>query len=159
MTAGLVNALCASTHLVVPFVLDLLSAERVGLFLRTVKRMRGQLFPHLELAGVVGTMKGDGTQKLRDAEREAIAEAERGVRNWAPGNYVLANVLIPRKQLISDTAGVGINWPSRRCSNRKSPRRAHMAKSRRPPGQAADFLRSNFLSCDLPATPSGRKPS
>jgi cellulose biosynthesis protein BcsQ len=34
MTPGPVNALCASTYLVVPFVLDILSAERVGLFLR-----------------------------------------------------------------------------------------------------------------------------
>jgi chromosome partitioning protein len=110
MTTGLVNALCASTYLVVPFVLDLLSAERVGLFLRTVKRMRGQLFPHLELAGVVGTMKGDGTEKLRDAEQKAIAEAERGVaRNWGLGEYVLKDVLIPRKQPIADTAGIGVD--------------------------------------------------
>jgi len=91
-------------------VLDLLSAERVGLFLRTVKRMRGQLFPHLELAGVVGTMKGDGTEKLRDAEQKAIAEAERGVaRNWGLGEYVLKDVLIPRKQPIADTAGIGVD--------------------------------------------------
>jgi cellulose biosynthesis protein BcsQ len=49
LTTGFINALCASTHLVVPFVLDLLSAERVGLFLNSVKQMRGQLFPHLSL--------------------------------------------------------------------------------------------------------------
>jgi cellulose biosynthesis protein BcsQ len=110
MTTGLVNALCTSTHLVVPFVLDILSAERVGLFLRTLRRMRGQLFPHLELAGVVGTLKGDGTERLRDTERKAIAEAERGVvRNWGPGQHVLTDVLIPRKQPIADTAGIGID--------------------------------------------------
>ena len=109
ITAGLINALCASTHLVVPFVLDILSAERVGLFLRTVKRMRGQLFPHLELAGVVGTMKGDGTQRLRDAEQEAIAEAERGAQHWGHGNYVLKDVLIPRRQAIADVAGLGVD--------------------------------------------------
>jgi cellulose biosynthesis protein BcsQ len=110
MTTGFVNALCASTYLVVPFVLDILSAERVGLFLRMVRRMRGQLFPHLELAGVVGTLKGDGTVRLRDAEQKAIAEAERGVsHNWGPGHYVLKDVLIPRKQSIADTAGIGID--------------------------------------------------
>jgi cellulose biosynthesis protein BcsQ len=110
MTTGLVGALCASTHLVVPFVLDILSAERVGLFLRTVRRMRGQLFPHLELAAVVGTLKGDGTQKLRDAEQKAILEAERGVsRNWGAGHYVLKDALIPRKQSIADTAGIGVD--------------------------------------------------
>src|SRR5262252_1423265 len=110
MTTGFVNALCASTHLIVPFVLDILSAERVGLFLRTVRRMRGQLFPHLELAGVVGTMKGDGNERLRDAEQRAILEAKRGVfHNWGAGDYVLTDVLVPRKQSIADTAGVGID--------------------------------------------------
>jgi cellulose biosynthesis protein BcsQ len=110
MTTGLVNALCASTHIVVPFVLDILSAERVGLFLRTVRSMRGQLFPHLELAGVVGTLKGDGSERLRNTEQKAILEAERGVlRNWGAGHYVLTDVLIPRKQPIADTAGIGVN--------------------------------------------------
>jgi chromosome partitioning protein len=110
MTTGLVNALCASTHLIVPFVLDILSAERVGLFLRTVRRMRGQLFPHLELAGVVGTLKGDGTERLRDAEQKAILEAKRGVSgNWGAGEYVLTDVLIPRKQCIADTAGIAVD--------------------------------------------------
>jgi chromosome partitioning protein len=109
MTLGLINALCASTHLVVPFVLDILSAERVGLFLRTLKRMRGPLFSDLELAGVVGTMKGDGTQRLRDAEQEALAEAERGTQHWGNANYVLKDVLIPRKQAIAEVAGVEVH--------------------------------------------------
>jgi cellulose biosynthesis protein BcsQ len=111
MTPGLVNALCASTHLVVPFVLDVLSAERVGLFLRTVKKMRGELFPHLELAAVVGTLKGDGTERLRDTEEKALREAERGVsETWGNGAYyVWRDVLIPRRQPISDAAGIGVN--------------------------------------------------
>lgn len=110
ITTGLVNALCASTHLVVPFVLDTLSAERVGLFLGTVSRMKGQLFPHLALAAVVGTMKGDGTGNLRDAEREALAEADQGVmQNWDYGDYVWKDTLIPRRQKIADTAGYGVD--------------------------------------------------
>jgi len=110
MTTGFVNALCASADLIVPFVLDVLSAERVGLFLRTMRRMRGQLFPHLELAGVVGTMKDDGTEKLRDAEQRAILEAKDGVfHNWGTGDYVLEDVLIPRRQSIANAAGVGVD--------------------------------------------------
>ena len=110
MTTGLVNAFCASTHLVVPFVLDVLSAERVGLFLRNVRTMRGQLFPHLQLAGVVGTLKGDGTEILRETEKKAISEAEGGVSKfWGAGDYVLKDVLIPRKQSIADTAGNGVD--------------------------------------------------
>jgi cellulose biosynthesis protein BcsQ len=111
MTPGLVNALCASTHLVVPFVLDVLSAERVGLFLQTIKKMRGELFPHLELAAVVGTLKGDGTERLRDTEEKALREAERGVsETWGHGaSHVWRDVLIPRRQPVSDAAGVGVN--------------------------------------------------
>src|SRR5215471_11045610 len=74
ITTGFVNALCASTYLVVPFVLDRLSAERVGQTLERISRMKGQLFPHIGLAGVVGTMKGDKTSVLRDAEKESIEE-------------------------------------------------------------------------------------
>src|SRR5258708_10155555 len=60
------------------------------------------------LAGVVGTMKGDGTEKLRDVEQRAILEAKDGAsHNWGPGDYVLEDVLIPRRQSISDAAGVG----------------------------------------------------
>jgi chromosome partitioning protein len=106
-TTGFINALCASTHLIVPFVLDILSAERVGLSLRKIKRMRGQLFPHLELAGVVGTMKRTQASELGFTEKKAVAEARRRVmQNWGRGDYVLKDALIPRKQIISDNAGI-----------------------------------------------------
>lgn len=112
ITTGFVNALCASTHLVVPFVLDRLSAERVGQTLERIRRMKGQLFPHIDLAGVVGTMKGDNTASLRDAERESLVEAKRAVRqSWGYGDYVLENALIPRKQAIADAAGIRIVYP------------------------------------------------
>ena len=113
LTIGFVNALCASTHFVVPFVLDILSAERIGKTLQRIKSMRGQLFPHIELAAVVGTMKGDKTPTLRDAEKRAIEEAKRRVRRyWGPGDYVLDRyeLLIPRKQPIADVAGLGIAY-------------------------------------------------
>jgi cellulose biosynthesis protein BcsQ len=109
ITTGFINALCASTHLVVPFVLDRLSAERVGQSLERIRRMKGQLFPHLKLAGVVGTMKGNKAASLRDAERESIAEAKRAVRqSWEYGDFVLEHALIPRTQAIADAAGVRI---------------------------------------------------
>jgi cellulose biosynthesis protein BcsQ len=112
ITTGFINALCASTHLVVPFVLDRLSAERVGQSLERIRRMKGQLFPHLELAGVVGTMKGNKAASLRDAERESIAEAKRAVReSWGFGDFVLDHALIPRTQAIADAAGIRIVYP------------------------------------------------
>jgi cellulose biosynthesis protein BcsQ len=115
ITTGFINALCASTHLVVPFVLDRLSAERVGQSLGRISRMKGQLFPHLELAGVVGTMKGNKAASLRDAERESIEEAKRAVRqSWGYGDFVLEHALIPRTQAIADAAGIRIAYPQTR---------------------------------------------
>jgi cellulose biosynthesis protein BcsQ len=59
ITTGFINALAASTDLVVPFVLDLLSAERVGLFLGQLNDMRPLLCPHLKLAAALIPRKQD----------------------------------------------------------------------------------------------------
>lgn len=56
LTTGAVGALIAATHLVVPTILDSLSAEAVGSFLKQAWRLRERFNPGLELAGVVGTM-------------------------------------------------------------------------------------------------------
>jgi cellulose biosynthesis protein BcsQ len=111
MTTGFVNALCASTHLVIPFVLDILSAERVGLFINQLQRMKPQLFPHLSLAGVVGTMKRTDTEQMGDAERAAFNEAKTRVQQgWGSSDYVLTQAPIPRKQCIADAAGLRIAY-------------------------------------------------
>lgn len=111
MTTGFVNALCASTHLVVPFVLDILSAERVGLFINQLQRMQPQLFPHLKPAGVVGTMKRTDTEQIADAELAAFSEAQTRVQcSWGSGDYVLRTAPIPRKQSISNAAGLRIAY-------------------------------------------------
>ena len=56
LTTGTVGALIAATHLVVPTILDPLSGEAVGSFLKQAWRLRERFNPGLELAGVVGTM-------------------------------------------------------------------------------------------------------
>jgi hypothetical protein len=92
-------------------VLDILSAERVGLFLEAVKQMKPKLFPYLELGAVVGMMKGDKSPILRETEMKAVAEAMSRVKQkWGPGDYVLEKLLIPRKQPIADAAGVSIAY-------------------------------------------------
>jgi cellulose biosynthesis protein BcsQ len=111
ITTGFINALCASTHLVVPFVLDMLSAERVGLFLKQVREMKPALFPYLALAGIVGTMKDTNTDLLRQTERDALREAKRRAQEvWGYGDHVLEEALIPRKQKISSAAGLRIAY-------------------------------------------------
>jgi cellulose biosynthesis protein BcsQ len=158
ITTGFVNALCASTHLVVPFVLDRLSAERVGQTLERFRRMKGQLFPHIELAGVVGTMKGDKTAFLRDAERESLEEAKRAVRQaWGYGDYVLENALIPRKQAIADAAGIRIVYPQATAIfdplGDEISRRVPGCAAPRPVAQA---LRGNGDASQLADSPAAR---
>ena len=112
ITTGFINALCASSHILVPFVLDRLSAERVGQSLGRIRRLGGISFPHLELAYVVGTMKANSTDKWKETELEALAEAKRAVSSsWGPGDYVSDRIFIPRKQVIADAAGVSVVYP------------------------------------------------
>jgi cellulose biosynthesis protein BcsQ len=111
LTTGFVNALCASTHLIVPFVLDTLSAERVGLFLAQIQGMRPRLFPHLQLAGVVGTMKRTDTDQIGNTEQQAFNEAKQGVMKFCGSSeYVFTGAPVPRKQSIADAAGLRIAY-------------------------------------------------
>lgn len=56
MTVATVQALCASTHVLIPTVLDELSAEATGTFLETIETLRTDLWPHLRVIGVSGQM-------------------------------------------------------------------------------------------------------
>jgi cellulose biosynthesis protein BcsQ len=58
MTTGTVQALCAGTHLLIPTMLDHLSAEPITNFLQQIKTLKlsAGVMPHLQIAGVVGTM-------------------------------------------------------------------------------------------------------
>ena len=53
ITTACVNALCASTHLLIPTLLDEMSAQAAEYFSLQIKRMKATLFPRLELLGVV----------------------------------------------------------------------------------------------------------
>lgn len=55
LTTAFIQALCASSHVVIPTVLDPLSAGAVGSFLDQVIENR-DIWPHLRVLGVVGTM-------------------------------------------------------------------------------------------------------
>jgi cellulose biosynthesis protein BcsQ len=90
LTTGAIGALVASTHLVVPTILDPLSAETVGSFLRQAWALRGRLNPGLELAGVVGTMTPARPlgQDLGVPEQAALGIVNRGIREWQASTHV-----------------------------------------------------------------------
>jgi chromosome partitioning protein len=63
LTTGCVQALCAATHVLIPTILDGLSAEATGGFIgQLVTNQR--LWPHLKLLGISGTMTDELTADL-----------------------------------------------------------------------------------------------
>jgi chromosome partitioning protein len=102
LTLGAINALVASTHLVVPTVLDQLAAERVGYFLQNASIFRDLYNPHLKLAGILGTMTF--RQQLTDNEIDTLASVKETLGVWGTGGHIFRQN-IPRKQSLANAAG------------------------------------------------------
>jgi chromosome partitioning protein len=73
LTAGTVNAFCASTHLLVPTVYDLLSAEAVGTFLNSAVVLKHALNHGVDLLGIVGMLTTSRANERARGEREESA--------------------------------------------------------------------------------------
>jgi cellulose biosynthesis protein BcsQ len=72
LTTGCVQALCAGTHILIPTVLDHLSGEAVGTFVRQ-HQLLAPVCPFLKIVGVVGNMTGAaGPLRHEGAAIEAI---------------------------------------------------------------------------------------
>jgi cellulose biosynthesis protein BcsQ len=56
LTAGTIQALCASTDILIPTVMDRLSAEAVLSFAQELEAQKEKLCPHLRYLGVVGSL-------------------------------------------------------------------------------------------------------
>src|SRR4029078_5268536 len=65
-----VNALVASDKVIVPVQAEYLALEGLVQFLDTLKLVRRELNPDLEIAGVLITMHDDRTRLSQDVERE-----------------------------------------------------------------------------------------
>jgi chromosome partitioning protein len=102
LTTGTINALCASTHFLVPTVLDNTSAEAVENFLSMVKRNIMPLNPSLKLLGVVGTMT-QNQKNLHEWEKAAVDRVQSEMP-WTPKKNVFARH-IPQKAAVSRAAG------------------------------------------------------
>jgi chromosome partitioning protein len=71
LTTASIQALCSSTHVLIPTILDALSAEAVGFFGRQLQAHE-ELWPNLKVLGVVGTMTD---RRREDAERKELITA------------------------------------------------------------------------------------
>jgi len=109
-TTGAINAFCASTHLLIPTVLDQMSAEAAVYFSRDVASMRQTLFPRLGLVGVVPTMTYRQSE-LTPREDAVIDFLNHSLSPyWGDQNTVLKRAFVPRKNAIGDIAGSGIGY-------------------------------------------------
>lgn len=110
-STGTINALCASTHLVIPTKLDRMSVEAVIYFSRDVDRMRSKLFPGLKLVGVVPTMTKIGTRLLPD-EAGHVATLNRDLAQYwgRRARSVIEGAFIPDTKAISSISGSGVAY-------------------------------------------------
>lgn len=82
LTASTIQALCASTHIIIPTVMDQLSAEAVKTFVTEIETLRGRdqdgLCPRLRHLGVVGNMLPGGQATWHVPTVNALGDALRG---------------------------------------------------------------------------------
>ncbi|MEL6373286.1 MAG: AAA family ATPase [Pseudomonadota bacterium] len=88
MSTGAVNALACSQYLLMPTVLDELSAQGIGVMVDRLTQVR-QMNMRLEYVGVIGTLRG----QLGGADVQARARevAQEQVANWAGVSYLFEN--------------------------------------------------------------------
>ncbi len=100
LTTGTINALCASTHVLVPTIFNPIAAEPVANFLSASTLLMNNLNPKLEFIGVVETMtpaKGTG-ERARSEGRRMIQEA----LDLSFPNITILENSVPRRAAISD---------------------------------------------------------
>lgn len=108
-STGAINALCASTHMLIPSVLDNMSAEAAVYFSQDIAAMRQDLFPKLKLIGVVPTLTYQ--DKLSNRELDIVKYLNDSLRRyWGGRQVVLQDARVPRKNSIGDVAGREISY-------------------------------------------------
>jgi chromosome partitioning protein len=109
LTAGTVNALCASTHLLIPTVYDRLSAQAVGTFLNGVQILKTHLNHRIDLLGVIGTFTQTQVG-LADREQKAKNRAVKEVQTSWGANFYFFERHIPRRAAIAAAAGARLAY-------------------------------------------------
>lgn len=105
LTTASVCALAAATHIIVPTILDQLSAEAVGSFLSQARALTTEMKTGLAGVSVVGTMTRQ--RSLDDENTDAVAKIKAALQRW-DGDGQMLSPNIPFKQAFIDCAGTGI---------------------------------------------------
>jgi chromosome partitioning protein len=108
LTTACVQALAASTHLLIPTVLDLLSAEAVGTFAQQIGTLR-PISPFLRPIGIVGNMVAG-----RVHETPALNAIQAALdRQGKPVEILERNLFIEKRVALGRVAGKGIAYLGR----------------------------------------------
>lgn len=108
LTVGSINALCASTHLLVPTTLDDMSAQAAEYFLTQVSRMLGSGLFNLRVIGIVPTMVATKAQVHETATLGRLRKYGRDY--WHSESFVLEAGRVVRAAAIARSAGVGVAY-------------------------------------------------
>ena len=114
LTTATINAICASTHLLIPTVLDNMSTQAALNTLGAFYEVRKAFLPTLTVLGVVPTFVAQST-KLNEREAEALVEfQDRMGEYWRspPLPEVFSDTWICRREAIARVAGQGIAYQS-----------------------------------------------
>jgi cellulose biosynthesis protein BcsQ len=96
LTTASINALCASTHVLIPTSLTSMSRSGAVTFVHYLAKFREKLCPSLNLLGVLPTFTARST--LSSAEEAALTEMQRSL----PANAVWRDMFIPLRQAIAN---------------------------------------------------------
>jgi chromosome partitioning protein len=109
LTTAHVQALAASTHVIIPTVLDQLSGEAVGSFVEQAI-VHSKLWPHLKMLGVVGSMtEWDQHLGLQNYEQDGVVAIKQALeqKKDAHGLRGPATKLLPRNSFIPELKELG----------------------------------------------------
>jgi chromosome partitioning protein len=104
LSTGTIGALCSSTHLLLPTILNKMSSQTVAPTLDSLKVLSDHLNPNLELLGVVASL----TLQNHLVEAESIAKhsvqasvdaISKGLETWTKGREIFGRN-IPRRQAV-----------------------------------------------------------
>jgi chromosome partitioning protein len=120
LTTACVQALAASSHLLIPTVLDELSADAVGYFGKQLRRHE-KLWPHLKVLGVIGTI-AEGQKHEKPALRSAGDQLRSALRESRGKLYAVEasgipfefpyELAVPKLAALARNAGRGIAYAS-----------------------------------------------
>ena len=104
LTTGTMNALCASTHLIVPTAFTAVSAEPVANFLAMARAVKAKLNPHLKMIGVVETLSPAGSVSggAKEARELARITVQRALQRHFPDASILERDIPRMNSLIED---------------------------------------------------------